>query len=83
METPTYAITVDEWIAGATDGILPVPLEINYNPNVNPNDVTQLPTQVYFTSATADAIDELLTLVQPTNQYQDNVKNSIKENLDI
>ena len=81
VETPTYAITVDDWINGATVGILPVPLEINYNSNVNPNDVTQLPTQIYFTSATADAIDELLEVVQPTNQYNEQTKNMIKENL--
>ena len=40
VETPTHAITMDEWIAGATVGILPIPLKINYNPNIDPDAVS-------------------------------------------
>jgi hypothetical protein len=76
IETPTHAINMDAWIAGATVGILPIPLDID----INSGD-----TELTFLTANLSPnfetrVDQILE-DNVFDDYDAGLKSSIKEHL--
>ena len=76
VETPTHAINMDDWIAGATVGILPIPLDIDVNSN--DTDLTSLTANLSPNFETR--VDEILE-DNVFDNYDADLKSSIKEHL--